>query len=93
MSKNHDTLDRRLWEAVRRRTLARDNMRCRNCGKYGRLEVDHILPLEDGGAPYDESNLQALCRRCHFAKTRAENLARNPQYAARAKWLDLVRDL
>ena len=32
-------------------------------------EVDHIIPISDGGARLDENNLQAACRRCHRWKT------------------------
>ena len=60
------------WQVVRRRALDRDGWRCVQCGKAGRLEVDHILRVEDGGAPYDLANLQTLCRGCHVAKTNAE---------------------
>lgn len=36
-------------------------------------DVDHIKPLTDDGAdPYDEGNLQGLCKRHHSAKTAAE---------------------
>lgn len=31
-------------------------------------QVDHIVPRADGGTD-DESNLQALCERCHTRKT------------------------
>jgi len=57
------------------------------------LEVDHITPLEDGGEAYALSNLQALCRECHIAKTRAENLARRSEVPAVRKWRDLVAEL
>jgi 5-methylcytosine-specific restriction enzyme A len=40
-------------------------------------EVDHIVPLSQGGAAYDADNLQALCSRCHQRKTAHEN-ARTP---------------
>ena len=52
--------------------LDRDDWACAKCGKAGRLEVDHRVPLEHGGAVYDLGNLQALCRGCHIAKTRDE---------------------
>ncbi len=32
-------------------------------------EVDHIVPIEDGGEPYDRDNLQGLCKACHSKKT------------------------
>lgn len=40
------------------------------------VEVDHKIPLEQGGAPYDPSNLQSICKRCHGAKTGKENSER-----------------
>ena len=54
------------YARLRRRCLDRDGWRCRACGKAGRLELDHVVPLQAGGAAMDASNLQALCRRCHF---------------------------
>lgn len=46
---------------------------CRNRGivKAGTL-VDHIIPMLDGGAPWDEDNLQTLCDRCHQVKRAGE---------------------
>ena len=43
---------------------------CRFCEQEGyeaRLadDVDHIVPIEDGGAKLDVTNLQSLCRRHH----------------------------
>ena len=32
------------------------------------LVTDHIVPLLQGGAKYDTSNLQTLCRACNSAK-------------------------
>jgi 5-methylcytosine-specific restriction endonuclease McrA len=31
-------------------------------------EVDHIVPLSQGGAPYDQANLRAVHRHCHQQK-------------------------
>ena len=78
---------------MRRRALERDRWRCRGCGRAGRLEVDHIEPLAEGGAVYDLTNLQALCRHCHIEKTRGENLARRPVPPEVRKWRDLVAEL
>ena len=76
---------RRHWSKVRLLVLDRDSWRCQKCGKAGgRLEIDHIKPLEDGGAVYGLPNLQTLCRfPCHFDKTRRERGARNRT----PKWL------
>ena len=90
MSKYHAKLDRRRWEWVRRRVLKRDGWRCRECGRYGN-QVDHIKPLHQRGAVYDESNLQVLCKSCHAQKTRLEN--RGPVEPEREAWAALVREL
>ena len=73
MSFNHLMLDARRWANVRHSILERDGYRCRECGRAGRLEVDHVLPLKRGGDPYALGNLQALCRACHIRKTSREN--------------------
>ncbi len=36
-------------------------------------EVDHVVPLANGGERLDRANLQPLCRQCHQAKTAGEN--------------------
>ena len=72
---------RRQWGKVRLKVLDRDGWRCQKCGKAGRLEVDHIKALEHGGAVYDESNLQTLCRGCHLERHRGR--APDPEVA---KW-------
>lgn len=38
------------------------------CGQPAN-EVDHIVPLDDGGAHLSTSNSQALCKPCHSRKT------------------------
>lgn len=35
-------------------------------------DVDHIVPINKGGAPYERANLQPLCATHHGRKTRAE---------------------
>lgn len=93
MSRQHDILDRTRWAAVRRRALDRDGWRCRSCGRAGRLEVDHIRALEDGGARYDLANLWVLCRGCHISKTARENRARRPVPPEVEEWHKLVMEL
>ena len=45
-----------------REVLRRDGYRCRECGRVGKLEVDHIQPLDLGGAPWDAVELfRSLC--------------------------------
>ena len=36
------------------------------------FDIDHIIPLAEGGTN-DESNLQVLCKQCHFEKTQLEH--------------------
>ena len=48
---------------------------CERCYAAGKLTpaflVHHVIPLVDGGAQYDNDNLQSLCPACH-AETHAE---------------------
>ena len=76
------------WAVIRRRVLDRDLWRCRECGRAGRLEVDHVKPLYSGGHETDMRNLQTLCRDCHFIKTAGEN-STTP---GRAEWTRRVRN-
>lgn len=60
------------WQLIKRRILERDNYRCQHCGRVGgNLQVDHIIPLEQGGSN-DDINLQVLCSECHQQKTTEE---------------------
>ena len=68
--------DCRLWrDKVRPAKLLQDPC-CEKCLKKERLveatEVDHIKPLEQGGAPFDFDNLQSLCKPCHVKKSAEE---------------------
>ena len=73
MSRFHARIPWRDWALFRRAILQRDGYRCRSCGQAGRLEVDHVTPLNMGGAPLAGSNAQTLCRSCHIDKTTAAN--------------------
>ena len=60
------------WDKLRKQVLRRDAYLCRPCLADDRLtsatEVDHIVPKAKGGTD-TPSNLQAICRACHRAKT------------------------
>lgn len=58
------------WKGIRAEVL-REEPACRSCGGPS-AEVDHAVALHRGGTN-ERSNLQALCRSCHRAKTNAEN--------------------
>ena len=54
-------------KAVREAVFKRDNYRCVNCGSTKNLEVDHKVPLANGGTN-DMANLQTHCRDCNRRK-------------------------
>lgn len=47
--------------------IKRDGKACKVCGAKEELTIDHILKSSMGGSN-DMSNLQILCRPCHFKK-------------------------
>ena len=89
-SRFHKALDQRRWQLLRLRIFERDGWRCCSCGKAGRLECDHVVPLHRGGDPYDPANLQTLCVGCHIAKSRGERERPDP---GREAWRALVTEL
>ena len=93
MSRNHAQLHVKRWRAVRRAVFERDGWRCVGCGKAGRLECDHITPMErePGQNPYDINGLQCLCQACHVEKTRRENRRElTPDERAWKTWIDEI---
>ncbi len=52
---------------VEREVFERDGYRCKQCGGWERLVVDHIHPVARGGTG-DIANLQTLCWACNTAK-------------------------
>lgn len=56
----------RSWRTLRAAILYRDAYRCALCPR-GASEVDHIVPLVDGGTDHP-SNLRSLCRDCHASR-------------------------
>ena len=63
----YQNLEHRQW-ASDIKDLA--GWKCQHCGmKTKRLIADHIVEIEDGGAPLDRKNGQALCFSCHGIKT------------------------
>ena len=91
MSWRRNAPSQRIWRVLRLRILDRDNWECVQCGRKGRLEVDHIKPLDV--APelaLEESNLQCLCRGCHIRKTAGEN--RRDVDDSRHRWDNYLRE-
>ena len=65
----------RKWRAASA-AYRKEHPLCVICKRKGQLRssehVDHIIPLRDGGAMWDQSNWQALCASCHSSKTMTE---------------------
>ena len=93
MSRRHRQIAGARWEATRRAVFERDGWRCTSCGRVGRLECDHVTPLEREPEqdPFDMNGLQTLCRSCHLAKTASEN--RKPETPGMSAWRALVNDM
>ena len=62
---------------VKKRVAAKQRWRCGACKQLlnETFELDHIKPLFKGGHPTQESNLQALCKRCHVFKSAVSDRA------------------
>lgn len=71
----HSIYRTRRWQLLRRRVLYEQPI-CAGCDNELAVDVDHIIAIEDGGAPWARNNLQGLCVPCHSRKTRREQLAR-----------------
>ena len=61
----------KAWAELRRQCFEAAGWRCVDCGRPGRLEADHIIPLVKGGLN-ELRNLAARCRGCHIEKTRRD---------------------
>lgn len=60
------------WRRLRTVKLEQNPM-CEECERNGRYTpaqmVDHIVPINKGGASLDIKNLQSLCNACHARKS------------------------
>jgi len=63
------------WQKLRKWKLATDPF-CVVCNESAD-QVDHIVPIFDGGERLDPANLQSLCISCHSRKTTIDKNARN----------------
>ena len=67
--------ERRQWKRIRAHILKNEPL-CRPCQDNDRVEVatqvDHIIPISQGGALLDIENLQPICNNCHRGKSANE---------------------
>jgi len=80
---NREVYNTRRWQKVRALYLA-DHPFC-ECSECKARPVplpanvvDHIVPINQGGDPWDDSNFQAMNSRCHNRKSGREAHEYNP---------------
>ena len=71
MSKHHQQISGSRYRK-QRKILLEENPICNVCDDEPAIELDHIIPLEQGGDPWDSENLQSICKTCHEVKTARE---------------------
>jgi 5-methylcytosine-specific restriction protein A len=76
-SSNMDIYNSTRWRKLRIVVLNEEPL-CKTCKSNGQVAaaqvVDHIIPINQGGDPFERSNLQGLCHVCHNAKSARERL-------------------
>ena len=76
----------RRWKLLRRAILNASNWRCEVCGALA-IEVHHIQPIRNGGAPFDAANCEAICRACHLSEHRGGTFVSKD----RREWQEYLR--
>lgn len=73
-SNRREVIRRSGWEQQRdaKRILRAHQFVCHVCGKFGATQVDHVIPLSEGGADTDENKRPIHAEPCHREKTAAE---------------------
>ena len=67
-----DVYRSRRWKGLRRQVI-QEHPFCQEPGcTRPTTDVDHVIPMREGGEPYDRANLQALCHAHHSGKTARE---------------------
>ena len=77
---------KRSWGVSEQKIVgARQEWRCAHCNELlpASYEVDHKVPLWEGGADCVDTNAEALCCNCHGSKTQRESIRRRDEYRAR----------
>lgn len=66
-NRNHEFYVSTAWRKLRNEYIVEHPL-CAMCGRAAEM-VDHIVPINKGGAPLDPANLQSLCNHCHNIKS------------------------
>jgi 5-methylcytosine-specific restriction enzyme A len=81
-SRHYQSSDHQRWATAVKR---RDGFNCQKCGaRDARLIADHIVEIDDGGAPLDVNNGMTLCIACHNRKTAQAAQARRGRVETRS---------
>jgi 5-methylcytosine-specific restriction endonuclease McrA len=64
--------------AIRRLVFRRARWRCQACGRWGALEVHHVVKRAQGGSDFDLDRLVALCPSCHAQTERTWPAGHHP---------------
>jgi 5-methylcytosine-specific restriction endonuclease McrA len=82
------------WKKLRAKKIEAVGYQCERCSKLSaHPHVHHKHALEDGGAPFDIENLEALCARCHSSETMHEQHdRRRREEDAKSKHGVMLRD-
>ncbi|WP_428964504.1 HNH endonuclease [Micromonospora fluostatini] len=68
-------MSRSEWDALSQRILVRDDWTCYVCHQQTATQVDHKMPVSEGGSPREPDNLGAICESpCHESKSEAERI-------------------
>lgn len=59
------------WRSLRARVLKEEPV-CRVCGVNPSTQVDHLLPVAEGGSFFARDNCRGICRSCHAKKSSSE---------------------
>ena len=79
---------KRSWGVSEQKIVAaRQKWRCAKCDEMldSTYQLDHIVPLWEGGSDDHVNNANALCANCHATKTQHEAILRRKVKLAKAR--------
>lgn len=56
------------WKKLRHRKFIANPV-CEECGRKPTHTIDHVVPINQGGAVFDFDKLRSLCKDCNLRKT------------------------